>query len=238
MAKTVLITGASRGIGAEIAKSFAKDGCRVVINYLNSEEQAKEVANEVVNLGGTPLLVKADVSKSEQAKFLVEQTVKVFGNIDVLVCNAGVCEYGLLIDTPESSIDKVIDVNLKGTIFVCKFASEYMMRNMSGKIINISSIWGVSGASNESVYSASKAGIIGFTKALAKELEFSNISVNAVIPGVIRTDMVKDFSDSELEEVAKTTKLKKIGLPKDVAKVVEYIVSDNANNISGECFEV
>ena len=238
MAKTVLITGASRGIGAETARRFAKEGYNVVINYVKNKELAEKVAEDVASLGGTPLIVKADVSKDKEAKALVERTISVFGKIDVLVSNAGVAEYGLLIDSDESKIDRVIDVNLKGTINVCKYSSEQMIKQMSGRIINVSSMWGVDGGSNETIYSASKAGVIGFSKALAKELGFSNINVNVVAPGVIKTDMISNLSDEDIEELASQTILGRIGMPKDVAGVIYFLASEDASYITGQVINV
>lgn len=238
MARTVLISGASRGIGACVAKTFAKSGDNVVINYLNSEQDAKNVAKEVERLGGVPLLVKADVSNFEQAQMLVEKTLNTFGNIDVLVCSAGIASYNLLIDESLENIVRVINTNLLGVINLCKCAIPNMISNQYGKIINISSMWGIGGASNETIYSASKGGVISFTKALAKELGLSNINVNAVAPGTILTDMVKNLDSSVLDELAGECSLGRIGNVQDVANVVEFLASDKASYITGQVISV
>jgi len=237
--RTILITGASQGIGAEIAKTFAKNGDRVVINYNSSEDKAKLVAEEVSNLGGTPLLVKADVSKFNDAKKLISTTISTFGNIDVLVCNAGVCDYGLVCDLNEETINKVVSTNLTGTINVCKFASENMLQNQNGKIITISSMFGITGGSNEALYSATKAGIIGFSKALAKELGPNNINVNVVAPGTIEsTQMTSHLSQETLNALASETALNRNGQVQDVANVVEFLASDKASYITGQVISV
>jgi len=239
MSRVVLITGASQGIGACIAKTFAKCGDRVVINYNSSAQASKKVAEEVVKLGGTPLLVKADVSDFKQVKLMVDKVIKTFGKIDVLVCNAGVCGYGLLCDESPDVIKKVVDINLMGTIYACKVVSEHMLRNQSGKIINISSMWGEVGASNEAVYSASKAGVIGLSKALAKELGPNNINVNVVAPGTImNTEMTKNLSKETLDSMAELTALGRNGTGEDIANAVEFLASDKANFITGQVISV
>ena len=236
--KTVLITGASRGIGKEIAFAFAKDGYNVVLNYYKSEKDAFEVAKQVEKLGGKPLLVKADVSRPQEAKMLVEKTISVFGKIDVLVNNAGIALYKLLIDCSDEEIQNVIATNLNSVIFVSREAVKNMIKNDGGKIINISSKWGIVGGSGETVYSSSKAGIIGFSKALAKEVGYSNINVNVVAPGVIETDMIKNLGAEDKKELESQITLGMIGTPKDVANVVKFLASEDASYITGQVFEV
>ena len=233
--KVILITGASKGIGAEIAREFAKEKARVVINYNSSESEAVKVAGEVAALGGTPLLIKADVSSYQEVKNMFETVKKTFGKIDILVNNAGVCDYGLMIDITPETIDKIVDVNLKGALYCCKEASFIMLSNQSGKIINISSIWGEVGGANEVTYSATKAGIIGLTKALAKELEFNNIQVNAITPAtVVGTGMTKNLSKETLNELKEESPNKKLLLAKDVADMVLYLASEKGDKITGE----
>ena len=233
--KVVLITGASKGIGAEIARTFAKNKSRVVINYNQSEKEAKDIAKEVANLGGTPLLIKADVSKYNEVKNMFEIVKKTFGTVDVLVNNAGVCDYSLMCDIMPEMIDKIVDVNLKGALFCAKEASLIMLSNQSGKIINISSIWGEVGGANEVVYSATKAGVIGLTKALAKELEYNNIQVNAIAPiTVLNTGMTKSLTEETLNELKEESKNNKLLTTKDVADLVLYLAGEKGDRINGE----
>jgi len=233
--KVVLITGASKGIGAEIARSFAKEKARVVINYNSSKNDAMKVAEEVISFGGTPLLVKADISCYKEVKNMFETVKKTFGTIDVLINNAGVCDYSLMLDIIPENIDKIVDINLKGTLYCCKEASKIMLFNQSGKIINISSIWGEIGGANEVTYSATKAGVIGLTKALSKELEFNNIQVNVVAPAtVVNTGMTKNLSKETLEELKDESPNKKLLTTKDVSDAVLFLASEQGDNITGE----
>ncbi len=238
MARTVVISGGSRGIGACIAKAFGALKDNVVINYNKSAKEAENVAREVLNLGGKPLIVKADISKDAEAKYLISEAIKVFGKVDVLVCNAGISGYSLLIDASYDQIREIIDTNLIGTINLCKSASENMIKNQSGAIINISSMWGIIGGAGESVYSASKAGLIGFSKALAKELGLSGITVNVVAPGVINTDMIKNLDEQTLNSLSSQTALNRIGTVDDVAGVVEFLASPKASYITGQVISV
>ena len=192
--KTALVTGSSRGIGRAIATLFARNGYNVVINYNKSEEKARELYESLTKEGLQVRIFKADISKKEEANALVNYTIGQFENIDVLVNNAGICKPCLFTDISYEQWDEVMSVNLNGVFYVTKKALQYMLPNMSGKIINISSMWGLVGSSYEVDYSTSKAAVIGFTKALAKELGPSNINVNAIAPGVINTDMVNDLS--------------------------------------------
>lgn len=236
--KTVIVTGASRGIGACIAKEFAKNGYNVVLNYFKSEEKAKEVSKEIESLGARVLLSKADVSDPAQVQAMVEEAIKVFGNVDVLVNNAGISISGLLIDMTNEQIQNLVSTNLVSQIVCAREVSKHMIGCQSGRIVNVSSIWGVVGGSNETVYSATKAGIIGFTKALAKELGLSNITVNAVAPGAIETDMMKGYDAETKNQIAEETTLGRIGKPEDIAKAVLFLASDDASYITGQVLRV
>lgn len=236
--KTVIVTGASRGIGACIAKEFAKNGYNVVLNYFKSEEKAKEVSKEIESLGARVLLSKADVSDPAQVQAMVEESIKVFGNVDVLVNNAGISISGLLIDMTNEQIQNLVSTNLVSQIVCAREVVKHMIGRQSGRIVNVSSIWGVVGGSNETVYSATKAGIIGFTKALAKELGLSNITVNAVAPGAIETDMMKCYDAETKNQIAEETTLGRIGKPEDIAKAVLFLASDDASYITGQVLRV
>ena len=234
MAKTVLITGSSRGIGAASAKLFYENGYNVAINYNNSEKEAKELASL---LPGS-LLLKGDVSKEQDVISMVEETVAHFGRIDVLINNAGISKAGLLQDTSLSDWKRLFSVNVTGTFLMSKYVSKHMISNHSGKIINISSIWGISGASCESCYSASKGAVIAFTKALAKELGPSGITVNCIAPGFIDTDMNKNISKEEARSFCEETPLGRIGTPNEVAKTALFLASENSDFITGQIIGV
>lgn len=236
--KTVIVTGASRGIGACIAKEFAKNGYNVVLNYFKSEEKAKEVSKEIESLGARVLLSKADVSDPAQVQAMVEEAIKVFGNVDVLVNNAGISISGLIIDMTNEQIQNLVSTNLVSQIVCAREVAKHMIGCQSGRIVNVSSIWGVVGGSNETVYSATKAGIIGFTKALAKELGLSNITVNAVAPGAIETDMMKGYDAETKNQIAEETTLGRIGKPEEIAKAVLFLASDDASYITGQVLRV
>lgn len=237
--RSVVVTGGSRGIGAEIVRAFAKNGDNVVINYNKSKEKAEKLAEEVMKEYNVQVMVvKADVSKPDQVEFLIKTAIQVFGKIDVLVNNAGISLYNLLIDSSVEQIQEIINTNLNSCIYACKYACENMMSNQSGKIINVSSMWGITGGSGESVYSASKSGIIGFSKALAKELGYSGITVNVVAPGAIETDMLASLSDETKQEVADETALGRLGTPSDIASVVVFLASSGADYITGQVISV
>ncbi len=234
MAKTVLITGSSRGIGAAMAKLFYENGYNVAINYNNSEKEAKELCS---SLPGS-LLLKGDVSNESDVRTMVEKSVEHFGKIDVLINNAGISQTGLLQDISLSDWERLFSVNVTGTFLMSKYAAKNMIANHSGKIINISSIWGVSGASCESCYSASKGAVIAFTKALAKELGASNITVNCIAPGFIDTDMNKNISKEDTQTFCNETPLGRIGTPNEVAKAALFLASENADFITGQILGV
>ncbi len=235
--KTVVVTGASKGIGRAVAKEFANNGYNVVICYNNSVSDAQQLLNEVSQTTRA-IAVKVDVSNEDDVKNMVEITKKTFGNIDVLVNCAGVSDTRLLIDSTKDDYDFVFDTNMRGTYNTCKLVGREMLSNQSGKIINISSIWGVLGGSCESVYSASKGAIIAFTKALAKEFGPNGINVNAVAPGFIQTDMTKNVTEEIRQEIMDNSALGRLGTPEDVAGVVSFLASEKSNFITGQVISV
>ncbi len=232
--KTAVITGASRGIGAAAARAFSKAGYNVVINYYKSEKEAFALCNELENA----VTVKADVSTEEGARLLISEAARVFGGVDVLVNNAGEALCKMVADTSLSEWKRLFAVNVESTFLCSKFASEYMVRQKSGRIINVSSMWGVKGASVEAAYSASKAAVIGFTKALARELGPSGITVNAVAPGVIDTDMNARLSDDDKRALCDETPLCRIGTPDEVAAAVLWLASDEASFVTAQVLGV
>ncbi|MEE0867008.1 MAG: SDR family oxidoreductase [Clostridia bacterium] len=234
MNKTVLITGASRGIGCEIARKFYHAGYNVAINYNKSEKEALELAKE---LKGS-VLVQGDVSIEAEAERAIRQTVEAFGKIDVVVNNAGISRFNLVTDISLEEWNEVFSTNVTGTFLMCKYALKEMIGKKSGSIINISSVWGVSGASCESCYSASKGAVIAFTKALAKELGPSGIRVNAIAPGFIDTDMNKNISEEDARAFFEETPLGRAGKPQEVASAALFLASEEASFITGQILEV
>ena len=222
MKNIAIVTGASRGIGRAIAKSLANKDYIVIANYNKSEKEAIELKNEFNNID----IFKADVSKRDEIKSLVEYTLNKYGKIDVLVNNAGIGNEKLFQDITDEDWQNVINTNLYSVFCVTQEVVNNMIHNKSGCIINISSIWGQIGASCECIYSASKAGIDGITKSLAKELGPSNIRVNSIAPGFIDTDMNKKYKTSEINDIKNETPLQKIGRPEDIAKCVNWLVED------------
>lgn len=232
--KTALITGASRGIGREIAKLFAKNNYNVVINYNNSQKEAEELLEELTKENYSVRIFKADVSNVNEANALVNYTIGQFEKIDVLVNNAGISRYNTFTDISYEEWHEVMNVNLNSVFYVTKKALQYMLDEHSGKIINISSMWGLVGSSNEVHYSTSKAALIGMTKALAKELGPSNIQVNAIAPGVIETDMLSDISDETIEMLKYETPLMRIGKPIDIARCALFLAEEGGDFITGQ----
>lgn len=236
--KVALITGAARGIGKEVAKKFAKNGYDVVINYVSSKTDSEKLKKEFEDLGIKVLLVKADVSNQEEAEDLVNQTINTFGKIDVLVNNAGITKDNLLMRMSEEDFEKVININLKGTFLVTKYAIKYMMKKRCGSIVNLASVVGVAGNAGQCNYAASKAGIIGFTKSIAKELASRNIRANAVAPGFIKTDMTEVLSDSVKENINSQIPLKRMGTAEEVANLVYFLSSEQSSYITGQVINV
>ena len=221
--KVVVVTGSSRGIGANIVKTLAKKGYRVILNYNKSENYAQNVQKELINVD----IFKADVSKKEEAVSLINFAIEKYGKIDVLINNAGISQSKLFTDLTDEDWNNIINYNLNSEFFCSREAAKNMIHNKSGLIINISSIWGITGASCEVAYSTSKAALNGFTKALAKELGPSNIRVNAIAPGIINTDMNNYLSNEELESIKEEIPLERIGETIDISKCVEWLIEDN-----------
>ena len=231
---TVLITGASRGIGAQCALSFAKAGYDVALNYCRSEAKALALVNEIQALGVKAFAVKADVADSAQVKGMFDAVRAELGAVDVLVNNAGIAHVGLLTDMTDDEWRWLIDTDLSGTFYCCREALSDMIRAHSGVIVNIASMWGEVGASCEAAYSAAKAGVIGLTKALAKEVGPSGVRVNAVSPGVVMTDMMAGFSEEDVAALKEDTPLCTLGTPEDIAHAVVFLASDKAKFITGQ----
>ncbi|MCI9016794.1 MAG: 3-oxoacyl-[acyl-carrier-protein] reductase [Clostridia bacterium] len=236
--KVALITGGSRGIGKKIAEEFAKNGYNLVINYISDGTDLKQLEEEFEKIGAKTLFIKTDVSNFLACEEMTKKAIETFGKIDVLVNNAGITKDGLLMRMKEEDFNKVIDINLKGTFNVTKNVIPYMMKQKDGRIINISSVVGVTGNAGQSNYAASKAGIIGFTKSLAKELASRNIRLNAVAPGFIETDMTEVLSDTVKENINSQIALKRMGTAEEVAKVVYFLGSDQSSYITGQVINV
>lgn len=226
MAKTIIVTGGSRGIGAGIVKLLAEENNNIVLNYNKSEENAKKIQKECTDLGKNVEIFKADVTNREEVKRLVEFTIQKYKKIDVLINNAGISQSKLFTEVTDEEWRYVIDNNLTSVFYMSQEVVPHMIQQQSGCIINISSIWGMVGSSCESVYSVSKAGVDGLTKALAKELGPSHIRVNSIAPGLIDTQMNQDLSKEVLEEIKEETPLGKIGMPEDIAKCVKWLIED------------
>ena len=224
--KIILVTGASRGIGRDIAYTLAKDGNKVIANYNNSENKALELKNELNNLNIDIDIFKADVSKRADIKKMVEYIISKYGKIDILINNAGISQTKLFTDITDEDFYYIINNNLYSVFCTTQEVVKYMISQKNGCIINISSIWGLVGASCESHYSISKAGIDALTKSLAKELGPSNIRINSIAPGTIQTEMDKEISDDEWNEIINQTPLRKRGLPKDISKCVRWLIED------------
>ena len=238
MDKCALITGATRGIGKQIAITLAKQGYNIALNYRKENEELENTKKEIEKIGVQILAVKGDVANFEDCENFVKQVIERFGQIDVLVNNAGITKDMLLMRMKKEDFEQVIDTNLVGTFNVTKNVISYMMKARSGNIVNISSVWGISGNAGQTNYSASKAGIIGFTKSLAKEIASRNILVNAVAPGFIETNMTDVLKQEVKDEIAKNIPLKRMGTPKDVANVVKFLASEDSSYITGQVISV
>ena len=236
--KSALVTGASRGIGRAIALKLANLGAKVAINFAGNLEKAQEVKSTIETLGSEAILVQGDVSNFETVQEIVKTTIEKFGTIDILVNNAGITRDNLLIKMSESDFDAVIATNLKGVFNCTKALARLMMKQRGGRIINISSVVGLMGNVSQANYAAAKAGIIGFTKSTAKELASRNVTVNAVAPGFVDTDMSAVLSDKIKEELLKGIPAGRIGEPEDVANLVAFLASDQAAYITGQVIAV
>lgn len=236
--KVAIVTGGTRGIGRAIVLKLADKGANIVINYRNSDKEAEELKAILEEKGVKVLTVKCDISNFEDSKNLMNKCKEEFGKIDILINNAGITKDALIVRMKEEDFDGVIDVNLKGTFNCAKHASAIMLKQKFGKIINMTSVVGITGNAGQANYAASKAGVIGLTKSLARELGSRGITVNAVAPGFIDTDMTASLSEKVKEEASKNIPLKKLGNPDDVANLVEFLASDAANYITGQVINV
>lgn len=236
--KTAIVTGGARGIGRAIALTLAKAGANIVINYTSSSKAAEEVVQEAEKLGVSALALKADVSKNDEIENLVNEVLNKFGRIDILVNNAGITRDNLLIRMSEEEFQDVIEINLKGAFICTKHVSKVMIKQRAGKIINIASVVGVMGNAGQSNYAASKAGLIGFTKSVAKELAKRNINVNAVAPGYIETDMTASLPEKVREEFMNNIPMGRAGAPLDVANVVLFLASEYSDYITGQVINI
>lgn len=236
--KVALVTGASRGIGRAIAIHMAKNGADVVVNYAGNEAKANEVVDEIKALGREAFAIKADVSKQEEVNEMIKEVVTRFNRLDILVNNAGITKDNLLMRMKESEWDDVININLKGVFNCTKAVTRQMMKQRSGRIINIASIVGVAGNAGQANYVAAKAGVIGLTKTTAKELASRNITVNAVAPGFITTDMTDKLDENVREEMLKQIPLSRFGEPEDIANVVTFLASDQCSYMTGQTINI
>ena len=236
--KVALVTGASRGIGKEIALTLAGYGADVIVNYNGSSQKAAEVVSQIEALGRKAIAVQCSVGDYEACGRMITDMLAMFGHIDILVNNAGITKDNLMIKMSEEDFDAVIDTNLKGTFNTIKHMYRAFIKQRSGRIINLSSVSGVLGNAGQANYAASKAGVIGLTKSMAKELASRNITVNAVAPGYVDTDMTQAMSDSAKEAVIAQIPLKRVGQPKDIAETVAFLASDKASYITGQVISV
>lgn len=236
--KTAVVTGAGRGIGKAIALKLAELGANIVINYRSSSKEAEELIKELEDKGSKAVAVQGDVSVFAEAENIMKKAVEAFGSLDILVNNAGITKDGLILRMKEEDFDKVIEVNLKGAFNCIRHATPIMMKQKAGKIVNISSVVGVTGNAGQVNYSAAKAGIIGMTKSTARELASRGITVNAVAPGFIQTDMTEVLSDKVKESTINTIPLKKFGTAQDVANLVAFLASPSADYITGQVINV
>ena len=234
MNKTVLITGASRGIGRACAKLFAERGYNVVVNYNSSKAAAESLKEELAADGCGVICVKADVSKSGEVSAMVNTAIDTFGGINVLINNAGIAHFGLLTDVDDKKWNEIISTNLGGAFYCARAVLPGMIGKKNGRIINISSVWGICGASCETAYSASKAGIIGLTKALAKEVAPSGITVNCIAPGVINTDMNSNLTQNDVQALCDETPLGRLGEPEEIAALALFLAEKTGDFITGQ----
>ena len=236
--KIALITGAGRGIGRAIAIALAKEGAEVVINYNGSEERAKEVKQTIEENGGKASIDKCNVSDFATCEAMIKDIVKEYGHLDILVNNAGITKDGLIMKMKEEDFDSVLNVNLKGTFNTIRHSARQMLKQRSGKIINISSVSGILGNVGQANYAASKAGVIGLTKTMARELGSRGITVNAIAPGFVDTEMTEVLSEEIRENACKQIILGRFGKPEDIANTAVFLASDKADYITGQVISV
>lgn len=236
--KTAIVTGASRGIGRAIACKLAAQGAAVVVNYNGSEDKAKEVEQEIREAGGTASIYRCNVADYAQCEKFIQDVIQEYGRLDILVNNAGITKDGLLMKMSEEDFDQVIDTNLKGAFHTIRFASRQMLKQKSGRIINMSSISGVAGNAGQANYAASKAGLIGLTKAAARELASRGITVNAIAPGFIETDMTDVLPEKVKEASVAQIPLGRFGKPEQVAAAAAFLASEEAGYITGQVLHV
>lgn len=236
--KTVIVTGGNTGIGREICIQFAMKKANVVINYLYDEELAFDLLNHVENLGGKGIVVKGDVSNFTESKLIIDTAIDSFGKVDILINNSGITRDNLMMRMSESEFDSVINVNLKGTWNMCKHVTRHMLKNRSGRIINIASVVGIMGNAGQANYVASKAGIIGLTKTLSKEFGPRGVTANAIAPGFIQTKMTDSLTDEVKESYVKQIPLQRFGTSTDIANAALFLASDQASYITGQVISV
>lgn len=236
--KSAIVTGASRGIGRDIALYLAKEGAKVAVNYSGSKDRADAVVEEIKAIGGEAFAIQANVDKADDVQNLISSTLEQFGSVDILVNNAGITRDNLLMRMKETEWDDVLNTNLKGVFLCTKAVTRQMMKQRAGRIINITSIVGVSGNAGQANYVAAKAGVIGLTKSSAKELASRNITVNSVAPGFITTDMTDALPEDIKTQMLSQIPLAKFGNPEDIAKAVAFLASEDANYITGQTIHV
>uniref|UniRef100_UPI002597D1D0 3-oxoacyl-[acyl-carrier-protein] reductase n=1 Tax=uncultured Allobacillus sp. TaxID=1638025 RepID=UPI002597D1D0 len=236
--KSALVTGASRGIGRAIALKLGENGANVVVNYSGSKDKAEAVVEEIKSFGQEAIAVQANVADADDVKRLVKEAIDTFGSLDILVNNAGITRDNLLMRMKEEEFDQVIDTNLKGVFNCTKAVTRQMMKQRAGKIINIASIVGVSGNPGQVNYVAAKAGVIGMTKSVAKELATRNVHVNAVAPGFISTEMTDELTDDQKQNMYDMIPLNRLGEPEDVANVVKFLASSESDYMTGQTIHV
>lgn len=236
--KVALVTGAGRGIGRAIAIALAEEGAEVIVNYNGSEERAKEVKQTIEESGGKASIYKCNVSDFEACETMIREIVKEHGHLDILVNNAGITKDGLIMKMREEDFDRVLNVNLKGTFNTIRHSARQMLKQRSGKIINISSVSGILGNVGQANYAASKAGVIGLTKTMARELGSRGITVNAIAPGFVDTEMTEVLSEEIRENACKQIILGRFGKPEDIANAAVFLASDKADYITGQVISV
>ncbi|MEA4827285.1 MAG: 3-oxoacyl-[acyl-carrier-protein] reductase [Clostridium sp.] len=236
--KNAIVTGASRGIGRAIAIKFAELGANVVLNYRSDINSVQEVVKEIESKGVKALAIQGDVSSFEDSKRIIDEAMEKLGSVDILVNNAGITKDSLIMRMKEEEFDKVIEVNLKGVFNCIKHAIPVMIKQRSGKIINISSVVGLSGNAGQANYAAAKAGIIGLTKSVAKEIASRGITANAIAPGFIQTDMTETLGEKVKENIKANIPLKRLGSPEDIANTAAFLASDMASYITGQVISV